>query len=100
MTYLGMFSASFLMVFLMGLQSKNVNQSRYLAAALTSIGILGSQFVFTKAAVTGGMAEFIAFGLGGALGVTSSIWTHDSLREYAKKQRTRNEEKPIIDLIG
>lgn len=100
MSYFDMFVASFAMVFLMGLQSKNVNQSRYLAAALTSMGILGTQFLFTKIAAHGGLHEFLAIGIGGAAGVTASIWVHDTLREFARKQRTSNDEKPIIDSIG
>jgi hypothetical protein len=79
------FVAAYAMVFFLGLQSKNVNQSRYLAAALTSIGILGSQFIFTKIAVVAGMTEFLVLAAGSAAGITSSIWVHDHLtkqKEY------------------
>ena len=41
-----LFSASFLLVGLLGLQSKNVQGSKYAAAALTSIAITVANFFF------------------------------------------------------
>lgn len=79
LSYLGMFSSSFFVVFLLGLQSKNVNQSRYVAAMLTSIGISVSQFAFTKYAAHGGLLEFSVMAAGGALGIASSIAVHDHI---------------------
>jgi len=38
MSYIVLFIASFFLVGLLGLQSKNVQHSRYLAAATTSMG--------------------------------------------------------------
>lgn len=93
------FFAAFAMVFFLGLQSKNVNQSRYVAAALTSICILGSQFIFTKIAVSAGVIEFLVLAAGSAAGITSSIWAHDwvTARNKAFVERM---EKRIDDLHG
>lgn len=93
------FLATFAMVFFLGLQSKNVNQSRYAAAALTSVCILGSQFIFTKIAVDAGMLEFLVLAAGSAAGITSSIWVHDwaTKRDEAFVKRM---EKRIDDLHG
>jgi nitrate reductase gamma subunit len=73
------FVATGAMSLLLGLQSKNVNQSKYLAAAVTSMFIALSQIIFAKAAVSGGAPEYIAMMLGGACGITLSIWIHDTL---------------------
>ena len=43
-----LFSASFLLVGLLGLQSKNVQGSKYLAAAMTSVAITVANFFFIR----------------------------------------------------
>lgn len=83
--YLALFLSGFFMTMLLGLQSKNVNQSRYWAAGITSVGILAAQIVFAKAAVHGGYPEYIILAIGSALGITSSIWIHD--RAVKSKER-------------
>lgn len=75
--YAAMYVSSFVVVFLLGLQSKNVNRSRYVAAALTSIGISLSQFVFVKYAANGSYFVLFVMALGGAMGIVTSIYVHD-----------------------
>ena len=77
--YFAMFFASFFVVFLLGLQSKNVNQSRYTAAIVTSFGISVSNFTFVKYASTGGHASFWVCAIGGCLGIAFSIWFYDNI---------------------
>ena len=54
MDYVLLFFAAFFMVGLLGLQSKNVQHSKYVAAAITSMGISLANFVFVKAVAVGG----------------------------------------------
>ena len=77
--YFAMFFASFTVVFLLGLQSKNVNQSRYFAAILTSFGISASNFTFVKYASNGNSTAFWVCAAGGCLGIAFSIWFYDNI---------------------
>lgn len=79
--YLTMFFSSFVVVFLLGLQSRNVQAGRYLAAVVTSFGISASQFIFVKYAVTGSYAVFFTCATGGCLGIAFSIWFYNNLIE-------------------
>jgi hypothetical protein len=72
--YLTMFWSNFAVVFLLGLQSKNVNQGHYMAAVVTSFGISVSQFVFIKYAATGSYEAFAICAAGGCCGIAFSIW--------------------------
>ena len=74
------------MVFLLGIQSKNVMHSRYIAAMLTSLGISAANFLFVKYASVGGGTEFSTAAAGGMLGIASSIYFYDRfLRRKAPK---------------
>lgn len=76
--YLTMFAASFSTVFLLGLQSKNVQQSRYLMAIATSIGISVANFAFIKYASSGNLLYLTIMATGGAIGIAASIYVHDT----------------------
>jgi hypothetical protein len=75
--YLIMWAASFALVFLLGIQSKNVQRSRYLAAVITSFGISVGNFTFVKYASAGTLDAFWACALGGCMGIAVSIWVSD-----------------------
>ena len=75
--YILIFTASFFLVGLLGLQSKNVQHSRYIAAAITSMAISLANFVFVKSVATGGF-DIMATGMvGGACGIIVAIYAHD-----------------------
>lgn len=76
--YLSMFAASFFVVFLLGVQSKNVQQSRMFAAVVTSFGISVSQFLFVKYAATGSISAFFVMAVAGCMGIATAIWFHDT----------------------
>lgn len=76
-----MFLSSFCMVFLLGLQSRNVNQGRYMAAVLTSAGINLANFLFVKFAADGGLLSLAIITAGGCSGVASSIWFYQNVIE-------------------
>lgn len=79
MTFLPLAFASFFVVFLLGLQSKNVNQGRYVWAVLTSFGISVSNFTFVRYAATGDMVTFWVSAFGGCVGIATSIWFHQNI---------------------
>lgn len=82
--YPAMFAASFFSVFLLGLQSKNVNQSRYVAAIVTSFGISVANFIFIKYAAAGSLVAFFVLATGGCTGIASSIWFYDKVMKRKK----------------
>lgn len=69
-----LFAGSYVVVFLLGLQSKNVVMGRYVAAVLTSCGINISQFIFVKYAAGGSALALVVSTLGSCMGIASSIW--------------------------
>lgn len=71
--YALMFVGSFVLVFLLGIQSRNVVAGRYLAAIITSFGISVSNFIFVKYAATGSYDVFFVNAVGGCLGIAGSI---------------------------
>tara|TARA_R110000787_G_scaffold260371_1_gene365609 strand:+ start:177 stop:512 length:336 start_codon:yes stop_codon:yes gene_type:complete len=84
-----LFSASFLLVGLLGLQSKNVQGSKYAAAALTSIAITVANFFFIRLVVNDtGYTTLVVAGLGGALGIVSAIYLYDRATERSKKRKS------------
>lgn len=77
--YTLMWAASFALVFLLGLQSKNVQRSRYLAAVVTSFGISVGNFTFIKYAAVGTLDAFWVCAVGGCMGIAFSIWFSDNV---------------------
>jgi hypothetical protein len=80
-TLLILFAASYGSVFLLGVQSKNVNQGRYIASVVTSFGISVGQFTFAHAAASGSLYAFLASAAGGCCGIASSIWFYQRFME-------------------
>lgn len=75
------FLGAYTVVFLLGLQSRNVVAGRYVAAMLTSAGISLSQFIFVKYAAGGSLAVLGISTLGGCLGIASAIWFYKHIME-------------------
>lgn len=76
-----MFIGSFVLVFLLGIQSRNVVAGRYLAAVATSFGISVSNFIFVKFAATGSADVFFVNAAGGCLGIAGSIYFYKTIME-------------------
>ena len=86
--YMILFSASFLLVGLLGLQSKNVQGSKYAAAALTSIAITVANFFFIRLVVNDtGYTTLVVAGLGGALGIVSAIYLYDRATKKSEEAK-------------
>lgn len=79
--YCLMFCGSFVLVFLLGIQSRNVVAGRYFAAIATSFGISVSNFIFVKFAAVGSYDVFFVNAVGGCLGIAGSIYFYQHLIE-------------------
>jgi hypothetical protein len=87
MTELILFSSTFVLVFALGLQSLNVNNGHYWAAAFTSLFIGSSQLVLYKLAPDANWSEMLAFVSGGPFGIVCSMWAHPRLARWMGKKR-------------
>jgi len=83
------FAGAYTVVFLLGLQSRNVVAGRYMAAMITSAGISLSQFIFVKYAAGGSLQVLGVSMLGGCLGIASSIWFYRNVMERRKSADRR-----------
>lgn len=76
MTELVLFASTFITVFALGFQSQNVNQGHYGLAFLTSFVIGGASIVLYKVLPEATVSQCAAYLIGGATGITSSMWVH------------------------
>jgi cation transporter-like permease len=81
------FISQFVAIFLLGIQSRNVNLKQYVPAAITSflLGVTGFIVtgivakVYMDFSSNGVTPTLIAFLLAGPLGICTSIWAHPIL---------------------
>jgi hypothetical protein len=78
------FLATWISVFTLGLQSLNVNQRQYVAAAVTSLGIGAGHLALYRFMPSAHVAEIGAYLVGGVTGITSSIWAHERHEALAR----------------
>lgn len=96
MTELILFASTFVTVFALGFQSQNVNQGHYWAAAVTSLFIGGASLVLYKVLPEASVAQCAAYLVGGATGITSSMWAHR--RWFSRGARRTAHPKPPTDI--
>jgi hypothetical protein len=74
-----LFFASFIVVFLLGIQQLNVEYRKYFASAITSVGLALSNYMLFKILPVGDFqfVQFLEYSLGGMLGVTLAMYAHD-----------------------
>jgi len=87
---LKIFAAQFVVIWMLGLQSINVNRGHYVLAALTSfgLGIVGFYVTGVVAMVfQNGMLNtmFISFIVAGPCGIVTSMWTHKHISRFLKR---------------
>jgi hypothetical protein len=87
------FSSTFLAVFALGLQSLNVNQGHYLAAAGTSVLISTGHIALYKLVPDSGALQIGAYYLGGIAGITASMWFHRRVRAWWTARRRLNADE-------
>lgn len=83
------FAATYVSVFTLGLQSLNVNQGHYVAAAVTSFFIGSGHILLYKYMPDSGALQLAGYYLGGILGITSSIWFHKRVRSWWAERKQR-----------
>ncbi len=77
MTELVIFCATFGTVFALGFQSQCVNSGHYIAAFFNSLAIGTGQFFILKLVPEAhGIGQYMAYLLGGPLGIIASMWAH------------------------
>ena len=76
MIELALFASTFVLVFLLGFQSLNVNGGHYVAAFLSSFGISFSQLVLYKLVPDANWTEIAAYMAGGPFGIVFSMYAH------------------------
>lgn len=87
MTALGLFVSTFVLVFGLGFQSRNVNGGHYMAAFFTSFMIGGGNLVLFKLVPNAGVAEIGAYLAGGPLGIVASMWAHERYAAWVKREK-------------
>lgn len=75
--------ASFILVFLRGIQQLNVIHHRMAWAVATSFAIAFAEVAVVLVVVERGLAAAPWIGLGGALGVTAAMEMHRKIRQWA-----------------
>jgi hypothetical protein len=87
--FLAAFASTFVSVFALGLQSLNVNQRMYLAAALTSAAISSGHLWLYKVMPTATGWDVGGYYLGGIVGITVAIWSHPFLKSWFERLKNR-----------
>lgn len=90
---MALFITTFFAVFLLAFQQQNVVHRHYKSAALTALLIAAAQFGMFKGVIAADWHGFIAMGLGGALGVTASMYVHRKLLRGDKKNVSKPKGK-------
>lgn len=82
--------ATFVSVFALGLQSLNVNQGHYIAAAVTSF-FIGTGHIFLYCYMPQpGTLDLAGYYIGGITGITASMWFHRSVKAWWAARRARS----------
>ncbi len=84
MHLIGLFLASFSVVFLLVFQQMNVQMRAYRLASLTSVFITLSQAVVFKGLAFGGVSEVGIMTVGGVVGVNASMAAHGKMVTWYK----------------
>ena len=91
------FGSTFMAVFFLGLQSLNVNQGYYLAAAVTSFFISTGHIALYKFMPDSGAPELAAYYAGGIIGITSSMWFHRRFKSWWGAHQARRRLRKAVD---
>jgi hypothetical protein len=87
------FASTFVSVFALGLQSLNVNQGHYWAAAGTSLLIGGGHIALYKYMPGANAPELAGYLAGGVTGITSSMWFHRRFKAWWARWKSNHTEK-------
>lgn len=76
------FVSTFVCVFALGLQSLNVNQGHYFAAAVTSLAISGGHLFLYEIMPHPTGLDRLGYFAGGIAGITASMWFHRAFKAW------------------
>ena len=85
-----LFGSTFVLVFALGFQTLNVNNSHYKGAFLTSLLLGAANLVILRVVPQGNVLEGAAYLLGGPFGVITSMWIH---ARYFKNDKTNGDDE-------
>lgn len=97
--FLIVFASTYVSVFTLGLQSLNVNQGRYWAAAATSLGIGAGHVFLYRFMPEADLLQLIGYFAGGVTGITSSMWVHARTLGRRKHAEQAAMEKRVADVV-
>lgn len=89
--------ATFVAVFMLGLQSLNVNQGHYFAAAVTSFFISSGNLLLYEVLARPTGADRVGYFLGGITGITASIWFHKRAKAWLSLRIARWKARRAVD---
>lgn len=98
--YVILFIGSFFSVGLLGIQSKNVNQSRYWAAAITCLLLCIANATFIKYVASGEFIPLAVAAIGSVCGITWSIWFYDNILKDWFDKRALKTARLVPTYIG
>lgn len=101
MNALWLFLATFVVVFLLGLQQLHVEGRHAAAAFVTSIGITGANLVLFK--LLPGPTDWVqiaAHMLGGAFGIVTSMWAHPFIGRLMPRPKRHRQAFKMIRVDG
>jgi hypothetical protein len=90
------FAATYIAVFTLGLQSLNVNQGHYFAAAVTSLGIGAGHVLLYRYMPSASVLELTGYFAGGVAGITSSMWFHRRAKAWIALQFARRRARRVV----
>ena len=90
------FASTFIAVFALGLQSLNVNQGHYWAAAGTSLLIGGGHIALYKFMPGANAGDVVGYLAGGVSGITSSMWFHRRFKAWLTEALARRRLRQTI----
>lgn len=92
------FASTFLTVFALGLQSLNVNQGHYIAAAATSAAISSGHLWLYRVMPDPSALDLVGYYLGGIVGITASMWFHRNVKAWwaARRAKTETLEQQLV----
>jgi glycopeptide antibiotics resistance protein len=85
-----LFISAYIGIFLLGFQQQNVIHGHYKLAAVTSFSIAVTQYLIINGVVAGDWTAVIQLGLGGSLGIMSSMYAHRRFVKRGDKPRSQN----------
>lgn len=94
-----LFLSTYVAVFSLGLQSLNVNQGHYWAAAGTSVLISSGHILLYRYMPEAAAGQMAAYFAGGILGITSSMWVHARTLGRKKLADQALLEKRVADAV-